>query len=395
MSVTLEYDDDTIHGLDPDGRPDPGYARSLGLVAAPAARRSLAFTIDTAAVLLVSLPITLGTLPLWLATVDASSLGAPASLLRSADFVAGLVLYAIGQGLVSILLLVQLLLHGLRGATLGKAATGIRSVNVAGFTRPGFWRVVLRALVLWLALAVIPVIGAIPFLLSPLWDRERRGRGWLDRLGRNWLVDTRHGLNPLDAKALRHARKQATSAPPPATTPLPSLSTSTNGAVSPFVPRDRSSSGVIGVRPHDTDDAREPWSPPARIEPPEPREVAAPAVPIAMLILDDGRRVAIDRDGVFGRDPQIADEGEHRQLLELPDDTSQLSKTHGEFGLDADGFWLRDRGSVNGTLVAAPGEAAVPLVPWERTHIRRGSRIEVGARSFTVEDDARNTGESA
>ena len=203
MSVTLD-DDDPIPGVGADGRPDPAYAASLGLIPAALARRSAAFVIDAAIYVILLLPVFVGAVPRWLELFaevpDVSRwFGQP-------EFTASLIWYAVGQAFVTILTIVQLVLHGTRGVTIGKAILGIRSVNVATFGRPGWW-IVLRALVLSAAFTVIPYLGAVPFLISPLWDPERRGRGWLDRIGRNWFIDVRRGLDPLDTKALRHARR--------------------------------------------------------------------------------------------------------------------------------------------------------------------------------------------
>src|SRR5690606_21895334 len=97
--------------------------------------------------------------------------------------------------------LVQGLLHGKKGVTIGKAFCGIRSVNVKTLERPGFWRITLRA-VIYIASWVLPVIGPALFLVSPLFDSERRGRGWLDLAASTWFVDIRAGLNPYDRKRM-------------------------------------------------------------------------------------------------------------------------------------------------------------------------------------------------
>ncbi len=60
MSVTLDVDDEPIPGLDADGRPDPAYAAALGLVPAPAGRRSAAFALDAAVWVVLALPGVIG-----------------------------------------------------------------------------------------------------------------------------------------------------------------------------------------------------------------------------------------------------------------------------------------------------------------------------------------------
>ena len=62
----------------------------------------------------------------------------------------------------------------------------------------------------------------------------------------------------------------------------------------------------------------------------------------------------------------------------------QLSKTHAAFGVDpADGFWMLDRGSSNGTRATTPAGELV-LAPGSRTSIPLGSTISVGGRTFRV-----------
>lgn len=396
MSVTLD-DDDVVHGIGPDGRPDPDYPKALGIVPAPLGLRSLAFALDAFVVLVLTLPLTLGTLPLWFGVfVD----GPPSDLGRlfsDQAFVWGLILYGIGELLLIIFLLVQLILHGRRGVTVGKAIVGIRSVNVVRFTRPGFWRMALRGFVFWTSLTIIPILGAMPFLLSPLWDPERRGRGWLDRIGGNWLVDARRGLDPFDTKAMRHARRRLEK---PEATPeeqIRSLASKTSGAVPEFVPAARSRSGVISL--HGSDDGVEPWSPPPIAEPPSLR-VAPPAPPVeatsaqpgAILQFDDGSRVRVAGTGLLGRAPQGKPDEFFDHLLPVTDDSLLISKTHAEFAVDSAGCWIVDRGSVNGVEVTEPSKPARELVPWERELLPWGSTLVLGGRTLTLVSDPETNG---
>lgn len=408
MSVTLEDDDDEILGLLPDGRPDPAWAEALGMVPASPGKRSLAFAIDAAIVVILTLPLSLGTLPTMLRLVLVDPVPSIADIVGDPSFVPAVILYAIGQGLLSIFVLVQLLLHGLRGITIGKALVGLRSVNAARFTKPGFWRMTLRALVFWAALSIFPVIGAVPFLLSPLWDGARRGRGWLDRIGGNWLIDVRRGLDPFDLKAMRHARRRALAPAVEVAQALPSLATGTAGAVPSFVPAGRSSSGVIGAKSA-VGDLAGPWSPPpvgaprpaSRVErgpqgtaAPRVEQPTAPAAPVitaldtaaptVSLEFDDGVSIVVTGAGLVGRNPEPGPDEAFIHLLPIEDASRQISKTHAAFGMDDAGFWLVDRGSVNGTSVTSPGGGSRELVPWRRESVVWGSVVEVGGRSFTV-----------
>lgn len=150
------------------------------------------------------------------------------------------VLVVSGLGAAAVFGVVQLLTHGLRGVTAGKAMTRLRSVRLDDLGRPGFWRIVLRALVLWAS--VVTVVGPAVLFASGLW--EPRGRSWLDLVAGCWLVDTRSGLDPRDPKALRHARRSLRARPDDLDERLPRLATGADGAL--LFPDARSRAGVVG-----------------------------------------------------------------------------------------------------------------------------------------------------
>ncbi|WP_202107364.1 RDD family protein, partial [Agromyces seonyuensis] len=248
MSVTLEADaPEAVAGLDASGRPDPGYAARLGLVPAPNWRRAAAFAIDAAVWTLCAAPSAVGVGMLAPVIIDASLSGEAPDASIATDAPIALVLLAAGILLTSVLGLVQLVLHGRRGRTIGKAALGLRSVQVATFARPGFWRIVLRALVLWAAQSVLFLVGPALLFASVFQDRERRGRSLLDRVGRCWVVDVRLGLDPFDVKAMRHARRAADAVEIEVEERLPSLATGSSVDEALRISSERSRSGVVGA----------------------------------------------------------------------------------------------------------------------------------------------------
>ncbi|GLI27936.1 hypothetical protein ARHIZOSPH14_21780 [Agromyces rhizosphaerae] len=341
-------------------------ADALGVRSAPTGRRALAFTIDAAIWSVLAAPGVIGAVVLLRVLLPAAlgeASAAPADLLLPS------ILVLVSQVLLAAFGLVQLVLHGRRGVTVGKASLGLRSVGVVALGRPGFWRITGRATVLWLAWSVLPVVGPALLFASGLWDPSGRGRSWLDRLGSVWLVDARHGLDPADPKAVRQARRALV--PPPSTRreSLPSLATDAAGAPA-LVPAARSASGVVTAPA-----AESAWVPPELAG--NPRD--------AVLVLDDGSRVDVAGDGLLGRAPEPRVGERVVQLLPLDDPRMEISKTHAAFGIDDAGFWIADRGSTNGTSVAEPGRAAVVLAAGERTVLAWGARVEVGGRSFTVE----------
>ena len=368
--------DDPIAGIGPDGRPDPAYAAALGLLAAPSGRRSAAFALDATAWVLASVPAAIGwgqLVPVVLAT------GGRVPAADVAVLAGPLVLVAVGQALVTALGITQLALHGRRGVTIGKASFGLRSVNVASFARPGFWRVVLRVLVLWAAQLVLPVAGPALCFASGLWDPEGRGRSWLDRVGRCWVVDARHGLDPFDAKALRHARRQAEAVPFAERPNLPSLATDRAIDERTFIPAARSSSGVVTVPPvAPAPDAPAPtgaWSPPP---------VAARAS--ATLVFADGARHAASGTTLLGRSPARTEaDPDDTALLPLADPSMGLSKTHAAVEVDLRGVRVTDRWSSNGTEIVAADGAVQVLEPGVAHTVPVGASVRVGGVEFRVE----------
>lgn len=237
----------TIEGLDGAGRPRPEYAASLGLIRAPYGRRVLATVLEALVLLLVQLPMLLVVLP----AVTGVALDADpvAALAARDDLVLLIVLGAVSSVLSTAFILVQLILLGRRGVTLGKALTGLRAVNVRTLERPGFWRgAVVRYLVIC-ASTLLPIIGPLLVIaLSPLFDPARRGRSWPDLAAATWLVDARRGLNPYDEKRMRIARKTVATDLLDVKTELPSLATPVASTeASAYVPLARNKGGVLGA----------------------------------------------------------------------------------------------------------------------------------------------------
>ncbi|MFF2369844.1 RDD family protein [Agromyces sp. NPDC058110] len=431
MSITMHVDDEPTPGLGPDGRPDPAYAAALGLVPAPSGRRAAAFALDAAIWALLALPTVFGTVALSGALVasGAETVGDLGAL--EPDELAGpFIAILVGQALTIVFGLVQLLTHGLRGVTVGKAALGIRSVSVVDFGKAGFWRIALRALVLWASWVVLLLIGPALMFLSGNWDPEQRGRSWLDRIGRCYAVDARRGLDPFDAKAMRHARRLLSSPADPGAAKPPSLAS--DRPVGEFqIPSQRSSSGVVSAG-GSVETGQ--WAPPpvgsaAPAASPAPSPAAQPAAPAAatppphttvptppphttvplppppadptaaaavppsaaprqaadriVLVLDDGTRLTASGYGLIGRAPVDAS-GEGAQLVPLADPSMLISKVHAEFGVDASGFWIADRGSTNGTDARHPDGRLETLRAGVRTPLAVGSEVTVGGRSFMI-----------
>lgn len=414
----IDEGDETIEGLDEHGRPDPAYAAALGLLPAPLGRRAGAAAIDLAVYCLLQVPYWVFTLPLLLslATGRISTYG----FVNHPRFTLAIVMASVTAVLTLIYAITQLTLLGRKGTTLGKTLLGIRAVNVRTLARPGFWRVTLRAFVVWASSLV--VVGPVAFLASPLFDRQKRGRGWHDAVGQTWLVDVRHGLDPYDEKRMRIARKTLAAAPVPQQRALPSLATS-EGKDDPveYRPGARVSAGVLGAaRPHGSgprpvvgltgrEEATPPPAggslstgavppPPAPLpQRPAPAVPATPAVPESHTVaretpvarpapvafalrLDTGERVEVDEPLVVGRNP--AGTGGARSVA-IADDTQSVSKTHLSLRPAGAGVEVVDRHSTNGTAIVHGGAERL-LEPDQPAVAVPGDTIRFGDRTAVV-----------
>lgn len=263
-----------VEGLDEHGRPDPAYAAALGLIRAPYGRRVMATVVEVMIIAVLALP---GTIVGTLTMLRIAAGEDPARMLRAGELIWPIAAVVISQALVMIFTIVQLVLQGRKGVTVGKAMFGIRSVNVRTLEQPRFWRgAVVRYLLLY-ASFLVPVIGPLLVVaLSPLLDPERRGRGWLDLASAMWFVDVRLGLNPYDTKRMRIARKMLKTPEREEKAPLPSLATPVDrDTPNAYVPAGRLSGGVIGAH------RMTGGAPPAGAAPTPPAPGVAPAIPAA------------------------------------------------------------------------------------------------------------------
>ncbi len=364
-------------------------AERLGVVPAGAGIRSLAFAVDAALWLALATPAVVGVVLLTGATPPPWPV----------------VLVATGAAATTVFALVQLLTHGLRGVTAGKASMRLRSVSVRTLGRPGFWRVVLRAFVLWCS-GIVPVIGPALMLASGLWDPQRRGRSILDRVGGCWLIDTRAGLDPFDAKARRHAERALRYADDGRHERLASMATGAPDGLALRIPGERSRAGVVGpdgtgarwqttadaaalplidevpVLVPAADSAPATWVDTTAVveaAEPAPARRSGPAIRF-----DDGSVIRVPDAGLMGRNPEAAAGERIDASLNLDDPQMLMSKTHIAFGQDADGVWVVDRGSRNGTRLTDPGGAVVAAAPGERVRVPAGWAVHIGGRSFEV-----------
>ena len=430
----------TIEGLDAQGRPDPAYAAALGLLRAPFGRRALAVTTDVTIWLILLLPFLVGATPLLLKLATGAI--SPYGFLNHPDFLLAVVMASISTLLGLVYLVVQLVLHGTKGVTIGKAVAGIRSVNVRTLARPRVGAVLLRFLIV-VAAGVVPLLGPAFILISPTFDPEGRGRGLHDKATGIWLVDVRKGLNPYEEKRMRVARKVVKAEPNLGRSALPSLATPTDPEAQPeYRPGSRVSAGVLGMaRPHEAHErpavgpslatstaqtpveagrpvlggyriaggenptppvvappasVRSASAPPAVSPPPAPQPVPvpAPAPPPAPvqpesearfgLRFDSGESIPISAPVLLGRNPDATDYP-GASAIALADDSRSLSKTHMLVRPVDGGLEIVDCRSTNGSGVIRAGTeygvaAGTPTLATDGDMIRLGDRVAAVVR---------------
>ncbi len=110
--------------------------------------------------------------------------------------------------------------------------------------------------------------------------------------------------------------------------------------------------------------------------------------PLGVLVLDDGLTYVLDEDYVIGREPGYDDDVREGRALPLAveDPDGGISRAHAAVRLRGWEVIVCDKGSVNGTYVAPPGESVwTPLTPFQPMPITSGTRVQVGRRTFVYD----------
>jgi RDD family len=409
----------------------PAGAPAVGAPYAGVGRRVGAYVLDAVAV---------GLAAGLAATLVALAVGLPARMaaLSAATTTAGL--EAAGRELTGALVRVYAVValvalagwvvlaaaEGRTGRTVGNRLLGIQTVAASSGAPIGFGRALLRWLVVVVA-GILPVVGTVLVLLSPL--RDPRRQGWHDRAARAVVTDVR-GLVPASFAPPRFAPARtgrpsvaAPDTPTPAAAPAAAAPLADLWAF-PAGPRTPSSGLITGVPGMGTGtgmaaaaealDAMATGAEQPAPQPPTIEAPAAPATPVApgaahedvdatrfsvtsqrstgdapprrlavTIVLESGRRVLVDGRALLGRNPQ-QDAGERATLVRVEDPTRTVSKTHLELRPGEHGLQLTDRGSTNGTAVIAPDGAARELEQGVPVTVSAGWTVQVGDRRFTV-----------
>lgn len=110
--------------------------------------------------------------------------------------------------------------------------------------------------------------------------------------------------------------------------------------------------------------------------------------PLGLLVLDIGSTFVLDDNYLLGRNPEVDDAVISSRLrpIRLDDDSGTLSRVHAEIRLEGWDVLLVDRGSANGTFIAAPGQGGWNrLAPQRPVVLTPGTHVRIGRRVFTFE----------
>ncbi|HET9779939.1 MAG TPA: RDD family protein [Propionibacteriaceae bacterium] len=96
------------------------------------------------------------------------------------------------------------------------------------------------------------------------------------------------------------------------------------------------------------------------------------------ILLDDGRRIAVEGLVLLGRNPQPKAGEEDAQLIKIADETRTVSKSHLAVGVDAGGVYVVDRGSTNGSTVSTTNGMSSRCRAGEMVRVGDGAIVSIG-----------------
>jgi len=251
-----------------------------------------------------------------------------------------------------------------RAAGPGMRAMKLQLVGLRNGRPIGWGRFLGRTLILAaLSATVVGLVVMLVFLVQ-----HRRNQGWHD-LAVDSVVIKQRSLPPRRPQQPGASRSKpvtagpaaavrsgaAASSAPPAARPATAGPPAATGAGASAMPPAGVSSDSVRMRP------RQPSSAPA------PTEVIPPSSgdgrPLDagwFAVLDDGRELAVSGLVLLGRNPQARPGEDDAELIKVADETRTVSKTHLALGVDANGLFVMDRGSTNGTTLTTVANGSKP-----------------------------------
>jgi len=102
-------------------------------------------------------------------------------------------------------------------------------------------------------------------------------------------------------------------------------------------------------------------------------------------VLDDGRALEVSGLVLLGRNPQPRPGEENAELIKVSDDTRTVSKTHLSLSVDANGPYVMDRDSTNGTTVTRPSGGSRTCPPGDVVPVGDGVIVSFGDHWLRIE----------
>ncbi len=126
-----------------------------------------------------------------------------------------------------------------------------------------------------------------------------------------------------------------------------------------------------------------------RTDPPRERAAAAHIPPSALMRISDGTELTITDTVLIGRNPAPAADESIGQLVRVQDPGRSVSKTHVLVGVDADGVWVVDRASTNGTVVTLTDGQQIICAEHQVVRLPEGASVTFGdySASFVHRND--------
>ncbi|GIG19930.1 hypothetical protein Cch01nite_06540 [Cellulomonas chitinilytica] len=372
-------------------------------------RRAAAYLVDQALVLLLGGWVVARAWLSWAVSLRAPADGSGVTVVEPSGPAV-----LVGALLVVVVLVVQWMTLARRGWTVGRLLTGLRTLDVESRRPIGASRVLGRGLVL-VAGSLACGVGQLLVLVSPLFDRTGRRRGWLDLAARDEVLDVRGGGVAERAAALavpvsttwppdgnEHVEPRTTTASVPAWAGQAAGGTAQLDAwldegaqpslvLAPLAPRrsgpDLDTRAVPIVRQVAEPVGLDPDVEVTRRAAPRGDVVAQPSVGGALppasaeVELSDGRLLTIERTALVGRNPASDVDV---QLVRVVDPGRSVSKTHLQIGVEPGGVWIADRGSTNGTVVTLPDGGQVVCGVDQQVRLRVGSTVTFGDCSLRL-----------
>lgn len=274
------------------------------------------------------------------------------------------------------------------GKTIGNLLLGIRTTGMQGFA-PGWLAVLVRNVIAVIGFGVA-FIGGVLVLISNIWDKNGQRQSWQDKAAHTLVFDVKAGRDPLNSGGIDGPSSFAPFGLPAVTRVESPVAGHTIAAapVSAAVPEPAAATGFESPQGVHPDEAAGETRYRARgrdqPEPAPPGQKPDSSRPALRMQFDDGRELLLSGVALIGRNPAGYDGEVIEQLIDVPDPSRSVSKTHIQVRASAEGLWVTDRNSTNGSAVTGPDGVLRRLVAGNAELAGFGATVHFGDRTFLV-----------